>query len=147
MPKKLFTIAASLMVLGSLAVAQTSFSFTKAARATIPFSFTVGDQVFPAGVYVAQLDRQNHIVLLRDQDKKARLFLANNDDAKQISRNSQLIFRHLGDRFFLTAVFVGGSSEGERLLPGKVENELARHESGPAKILAVQAQASANSAF
>lgn len=140
MSRKLFTVAA-ILVLAALATAQSNFTFTNGAKATVPFAFNVGNQSFPAGVYTVQIDREKQMVVIRTSDRKSRIFLANNDETRVAPHHSELVFRHLGDRFFLTAVWTEGSNEGERLIPGSVETEMARHEAGTPQTIAVQAQA------
>jgi len=141
MRNKLFTVAASLLVLASLATAQANFTFTKGAIANIPFAFSVGEQSYPAGVYTVQIDREKQMVVIRNSDRKSRIFLANNDEIQVAPRKSQLVFRRMGDHFFLTAIWTEGSNQGERLIPGKMETEMARQQMGTPETIAVQAQA------
>lgn len=141
MSRELFTTAATLLILAGLATAQQNFTFTKGATANIPFAFNVGNQAFPAGVYTVQIDREKQMVVIRNNDRKSRLFLANNDEIRVAPHKSELVFRHLGDHFFLTAVWTEGSYEGERLIPGRLETEMARRQTGSPQTIAVQAQA------
>jgi hypothetical protein len=141
MRNKLFIVAASLLLLASVANAQANFTFTKGAVANIPFAFSVGEQSYPAGVYTLQIDREKQMVVIRNSDRKSRIFLANNDDIQVAPRKSQLVFRRMGDHFFLTAIWTEGSNQGERLIPGKMETEMARQQTGTPETIAVQAQA------
>jgi hypothetical protein len=140
MSRKLFTVAA-ILLLAALATAQSNFTFVKGAQATIPFAFNVGEQSYPAGVYIVQIDREKQMVVIRTSDRKARIFLANNDEIRIAPRKSELVFRHMGDHFFLTAVWIEGSYQGERLIPGNLETEMARQQTGTPQTIAVQAQA------
>ena len=107
----------------------------------------VGNQEFPAGTYIVQLDFEKQVVVIRSEDRKVRIFLSKNDERRQATPKTQLVFRHLGDRFFLNAIWLQGTTAGERLLPGNVVPVLGRHPSGPAQTIALQAQRNANSAI
>ena len=147
MKNTLVSLVAGLLVWGSFAVAQSNFTLTNGSVANIPFDFHISDQAFPAGTYIVQLDFEKQIVVIRNNDRKARIFLAKNDDRNQPSAKTQLVFRHLGDQFFLSAIWMQGTTAGERLLPGNLETEMARHQTGSAQMLALQAQGSGKSAF
>ena len=147
MSNTLVSLIAGLLLWGSFATAQSNFTVTNGSEASIPFRFMVGNQEFPAGTYIVQLDFEKQLVVIRSEDRKVRIFLSKNDERRRVSAKTQLVFRHLGDRFFLNAIWVQGTTAGERLLPGNVETELARHQGGPSQTIALQAQRSANSAF
>jgi hypothetical protein len=145
MSNTLVSLIAGLLVWGSFATAQSNFTLTRGAEASIPFRFMVGNQEFPAGTYIVQLDFEKQVVVIRNEDRRVRIFLSKNDERRQATPKTQLVFRHLGDQFFLNAVWLEGTTAGERLLPGNRETELARHQSGPPQTLALQAQHGANS--
>jgi hypothetical protein len=146
MSNTLVSLIAGLLLWGSVATAQSNFTVTNGSEASIPFRFMVGDQEFPAGTYIVQLNFEKQVVVIRSEDRKVRIFLSKNDERRQATAKTQLVFRHLGDRFFLDAIWLQGTTAGERLLPGNVETELSRHQSPP-QTIALQAQRRANSAF
>ena len=143
MSNTLVSLVAGLLLWGSFATAQSNFTLTNGAVASIPFRFTVGNQEFPAGTYVVQLDFEKQVVVIRNEDRKAQIFLSKNDDRRKVAPKTQLVFRHLGEQFFLNAVWLEGSTSGERILPGNVETELARHQTAPPQTIALQAHGSA----
>jgi hypothetical protein len=146
MSNTLVSLIAGLLLWGSFATAQSNFTLTNASEASIPFRFMVGNQEFPAGTYIVQLDFEKQVVVIRSEDRSVRMFLSKNDERRRATPKTQLVFRHLGDRFFLNAIWLEGTTAGERLLPGNVETELARHQSGPPQTIALQAQKGANAA-
>lgn len=147
MKNTLVSLVAGLMVWGSFATAQSNFTLTNGSVANIPFNFVIGNQAFPAGVYVVQVDFEKQATLIRSNDRRVRIFLSKNDDRRQVSNKTQLVFRHLGDQFFLNAVWIEGSTAGERLMPGNLETEMARHQTGPAQTIALQAQGNGKPAY
>ena len=147
MKNTLVSLVAGLLLWGSFANAQSNFTLTNGSVANIPFDFHISDQAFPAGTYIVQLDFEKQVIVVRNSDRKAQIFLGKNDERNRPSAKTQLIFRHLGDEFFLNAIWMQGTTAGERLLPGNLETEMARHQTGPAQMLALQAQGSGKSTF
>lgn len=147
MKNTLVSLVAGLLVWGSFATAQNNFNITNGALANVPFNFNVGNQAFPAGTYTVQLDYEKQIMVIRNSDRNVRIFLAKNDDRKEPSSKTQLVFHHVGGQFFLSAVWMQGTTAGQELMPGNREVELARHQTSPTQTIALQAQGSAKSAF
>jgi hypothetical protein len=138
MSNTLVSLIAGLLVWGSFATAQSNFTLTNGAVADVPFDFTVGNQAFPSGQYVVQVDFEKQVVVIRNDDRKVRIFLSKNDERRQASPKTQLVFHHIGDHFFLNAVWIEGTTAGERLMPGNLETEMARHQTSPAQTIALQ---------
>ena len=147
MKNTLVSLVAGLLVWGSFATAQSNFTLTNGAVANIPFNFTVGNQSFESGTYIVQLDYERQIMVIRNNDRQVRIFLAKNEDRKEPSSKTQLVFHHVGGQFFLSAVWMERTTAGQRLLPGNLETEMARHQTGPTQTIALQAQRSAKSSF
>jgi hypothetical protein len=146
MKSTLVSLISGLLVWGSFATAQSNFTLTNGSEASIPFRFTVGNQEFPAGTYIVQVDFEKQVVVIRSEDRRAKIFLSKNDDRRQVASKTQLVFRHLGEQFFLNAVWIEGTTAGERLMPGNRETELARQQNGPAQTIALQTTGSAKAA-
>jgi hypothetical protein len=141
MTKTLFRIAATVTVLVTFASAQGNFTSTKTETANVPFSFNAGDRTFPAGVYTVQLDHEKQILLIRGEDRKSLMLLANNEESKDAPKTSQLVFRRVGDHFFLKEAWVQDSHQGQSLPAGTYEKEVARHQNDLEQKITVQAQA------
>jgi hypothetical protein len=86
------------------------------------------------------------VVVIRNEERKVRIFLSKNDERRKVAPKTQLVFRHLGEQFFLNAVWLEGTTSGERLLPGNMETELARHQTAPPQTIALQATGSGRAA-
>src|SRR5215510_3955277 len=121
---------------GMLALA--FFAATQMARAqeplvgNIPFAFTAGKMMLPAGEYKVEKETEDDVVLLiRRTDRSAATFaLSHATQANAQQTESKLVFHHYGNRYFLTQVWVAGSSRGRELPISKQEKEqvLARNE-------------------
>src|SRR5262249_51178935 len=71
--------------------------------ANIPFDFYAGNQQMPAGTYTIGLDLQGDIITLNDGGGHAAILMGvpAGDDGKY---ESQLVFDHSGDSYFLREV-------------------------------------------
>jgi hypothetical protein len=136
MLKKLTLVAAVLLACSILGNGQSIYSLTNRQIASIPFRFSVGDMVLPAGTYTFLVNLQKQIVVVQDEDRKAWMFQFNVGEATTASRG-QVVFGHYDpDLFVLQRLRLNGSTVEVRLVPGKIEKEIARAEKvGPAVAL------------
>ena len=101
-----------------------------AVRANIPFDFVAGNQVFPAGEYTLQPAQGDQTALaIRSSDGKSMAnvitFGCWNPD---LSKDSTLVFHHVGSRYLLSKVQIQGYIEGQQLLPNRAEAEVASNQ-------------------
>ena len=105
-------------------------------RATIPFSFSIGKRILPAGEY--QVKRINdegsslEIENLNDSHEHV-LFETETENTNHIQSKGSLVFDRYGDRYFLHEVWSPGRETGRELFPSKeerlVKREMAKNES------------------
>lgn len=95
--------------------------------ANIPFDFAAGSTKLPAGEYTVKVVEATRMLLVQNTaDPHASLFIpANTAEANQIQTGSKLVFNRYGDRYFLSQVWMEGSSRGRQLLKSKSEKEIA----------------------
>jgi hypothetical protein len=94
------------------------------ARATVPFNFRMGETVMPAGEYRVQ--QSGGLLTLREETgRKAAMHLTSPASRKAVSPKPSLEFKRYGNEFYLEKVWAGLSHEGQALIPGKREKELA----------------------
>jgi hypothetical protein len=119
--KSLLVVAAAL-VLGSAAYAQ-----EVNLRAKIPFAFTLGDKLYPAGEYAVQTVMANTDSLYIKNEAQANpaLLLTNQNTSFEPSKQSKLVFHRVGKTYFLYQVWVAGSTVGREFPKGRREMELA----------------------
>jgi len=96
-------------------------------KANIPFEFSAGTSVMPAGDYTVKGGWGSSSVLIRSDDSSAAAYLA--AQAGQTARgsegNSKLVFHRVGDQYFLRQI-VNGSLSMVRDFPlSTTERELA----------------------
>jgi hypothetical protein len=121
----------TLVVLSGMAAAQLIGS-TKVV-AEVPFEFMVANKIVPAGecfVEAATMDGKT-LVIRNTEAKVALLSTSSQSEGKQEASHYALVFKHYGDRYFLSAIKLQGSNITYRLPESKVEAEL-RAQNAPA---------------
>jgi hypothetical protein len=117
-------VVMTLVVLSGMAAAQLIGS-TKVV-AEVPFEFMVANKIVPAGecfVEAATMDGKT-LVIRNTEAKVALLSTSSQSEGKQEASHYALVFKHYGDRYFLSAIKLQGSNITYRLPESKVEAEL-----------------------
>jgi hypothetical protein len=117
-------VVVTLVVLSGMAAAQLIGS-TKVV-AEVPFEFMVANKIVPAGecfVEAATMDGKT-LVIRNTEAKVALLSTSSQSEGKQEASHYALVFKHYGDRYFLSAIKLQGSNITYRLPESKVEAEL-----------------------
>lgn len=125
-----WVLPVTLMLLSGLMAAQ-SLSSSKVV-AQVPFDFMVSNKIIPAGECTVQsTGMDGQILAIRNFDaRKAALAKSSAGEAKA-SDNTVLVFKHYGDRYFLSSIRIEGSSRTYELPESKAEAEL-RAQNAPA---------------
>jgi|ERR1051326_3801689 hypothetical protein len=149
MKKQVLTTVALLSLLVTLAMS----SFANAGRimVNIPFAFTAGKALLPAGQYtLEQAGVINNSLLIRSADGKAKaayVTTMSNDTMRRAESKAKLVFHRYGDTYFLSQIWEAGSSivhevpktAAERELLKQGRNHLAENATEP-EIITVTAQ-------
>lgn len=123
--KTVVVIVLIVVFVSSLATAQAGGPKTTW-KTEVPFSFHVGSQEMPAGVYL--VSRDGPFMSVRSIDMKfAASFLVVADDSRRGSHLNTLRFEEYGNQHFLSAIFFGDSGHGGKVYVSKTEVELAKH--------------------
>ena len=98
--------------------------------ANIPFSFTVGSKVFPAGEYVvAHLNPQSDkaALLIKSADgRMSKIVLMTPVQAGEAQESARLVFNRYGEQYFLAQVWTPADNMGLELPKSRSERTLAR---------------------
>jgi hypothetical protein len=138
MTKKILSSLAGLILLFAVAAPlQAGSILNHETTVTIPFEFTAGDKVLPAGEYSVQLNPERGTVVLRGEGVKPLMLLTVRQESRSAPQRGQLVFRRYGASFFLGEVWSQDNATGRRLVPSAGEKELARKQQ-PGQILVVQ---------
>ena len=128
MKKQAFTLIG---VLTLVLAAGSAFAQSEEVRATVPFDFVAGQTTVPAGTYsITRLNMTSDIVVIHGQNKKANLMVGTmKRGSLKTCEKTKLVFHRYGDRYFLSQIWVEGSSRLRELPKGKLESEMARNSS------------------
>ena len=95
--------AIALLAIANFAMAGTSFAQSNGVRATVPFDFTVGDKLLPAGTYTIKA-QSPHVIVIRNHDKPIAVLTIVNQDVNKSPDGGKLIFHKYGDQYFLSEI-------------------------------------------
>ena len=99
-------------------------------KASIPFSFTVGDQSFPAGDYTistVQVQARDVILLQSSDGQNVSLAATHPSYLVGPSAQTKLVFQHYGSEYFLSQIWTLGRTSGRELVLPNHAKELAQN--------------------
>ena len=137
------TTAITLLAIANFAMAGTSFAQSNGVRATVPFDFTVGSKLLPAGTYtIAPATENKSVIVIRSHDKAfAALSLVHQDDNKS-PNGGKLLFHKYGGQYFLSEILCDRADMNVELPTSKREKtaqlQQATLQSGSQTVVAAQ---------
>lgn len=117
-------VVVALVLLSGMAAAQLNGSTRVVAQ--VPFEFMVANKIVPAGECEVQaITMDGQTLVIRNAQAKVGLFSPSSQaEGKQNASNYALVFKHYGNRYFLSGIKLQGSKITYRLPESKVEAEL-----------------------
>jgi hypothetical protein len=116
--------------------------------ANIPFAFIAGNKTLPAGEYT--IDRPNSndpdLLFVRSTDKHVSFFLnAQNVEARKTPNRTELVFNEIGDKYFLSQIWMAGEDTGCEIPKPRAERELEQAAlKSTAQVITVQPEMTEN---
>lgn len=111
-------IAAVLAVVPALAQTPTII------KADVPFDFSVGGKVLPAGEYTVTERTGSSAILVRSADSAESVFvLAMWSSKKAGDENTAMVFHRVDNHYYLSGIKVEGESFGRELVKSPAERE------------------------
>ena len=126
---KAVTMLVSIIALAFMtAVATNAQSGRQTLRANVPFDFVVGGKTLAAGEYtVAKINQDSTGIQVSGRaNHQNAIRLSIPVQAKASEQRAMLIFHRYGDQYFLSQVWMPGSSEGREMLKSKAERAAER---------------------
>ncbi|HEV7681610.1 MAG TPA: hypothetical protein VGO68_05775 [Pyrinomonadaceae bacterium] len=94
---------------------------------TIPFAFTIGDRVMPAGDYAVRCTNpSSDAKVLQLTNGRESVLLRTNTVSGKSEDNAKLVFNRYGDQYFLAQVWLASDADGMQALKSRTEKRLAR---------------------
>lgn len=113
-----------LLTLATALVATTA-AYAQTVKAEIPFNFSVGKTVLPAGDYTFDTQVAPHVLRVRSADwKNAVMIQAVSVHPAIVREPGKIVFNRYGNTYFLSQVLYQGSS-GRELSKSPREKEMA----------------------
>jgi hypothetical protein len=115
--------------LGIVFLASASRAQETNVKADVPFDFVAGDHVYPAGEYTlkSMLDTDAVIRIDGSPEFPGRNLLSNACTLITPSKQTKLVFRRVGESYFLYQVWVAGNLGGREFPRGRAETRLAQN--------------------
>jgi hypothetical protein len=121
-------IISSLSFITIVGTASAQAQITTALVADIPFDFAVGRVNLPAGKYTIKplgFPAGDGVMEVVSQDgTTAKLFLTEHAQVAEPPNDGELIFHHVGDRYFLYEIFDSGDTVGVMLPRPREERKM-----------------------
>jgi hypothetical protein len=119
-------LRSALAVFAILLIATAAHAQQKKVSSMIPFNFAVGDRAYTAGTYVFTQD--GALLRISDADQTPMDVVLSSPCSKLMpAEKTKLVFRRMGDYYFLEQVWVAGSQYGRSLPKSHMETRLAQN--------------------
>ena len=127
----------ALLTLGVLLAATAVRAQETKVRANIPFDFIVGDRAYPAGQYSLNSLPDNDAVIRIDGDPEVQTvhLLSNSCQSVRPSKETKLVFRRMGENYFLHQVWLAGNVDGREFRKSRTEVLLAKNHEKPETVI------------
>lgn len=115
-------VVAGAMALGVVAIAAPQ-AHAQEMTANVPFSFEGNGTHFSPGKYVVIADSPRMLELSNQTTGQRAILLTHSAEQLQPNAKGELIFRRVGDRYFLKQAWSVGSTTGTELPTSRAEKE------------------------
>ncbi len=119
--------AIALLAIANFAMAGTSFAQSNGVRANVPFDFTVGNKLLPAGTYTIK-EQSNHVILITNHDKPIAALSLVNGDSNRSPNGGKLKFHRYGSQYFLSEILCEQANMNLEVPTSKTERTTALQE-------------------
>jgi hypothetical protein len=101
-----------------------AFAASNKQTATVPFEFHLGDRVMPAGNYTIRQLTDESLMISNDAAGAKSVALTFSAQRSANETEAKLVFRHIGDQYFLVQVWGANTETGRALIPSRLQEEL-----------------------
>jgi hypothetical protein len=104
-----------------------AFAATNKQNANVPFEFHLGDRVMPAGNYTIRQLTAETLEISNDAGSAKSVALTFAAQRTSNETESKLVFRHIGDQYFLVQVWGSNTESGRALVPSRQLQDELKH--------------------
>jgi hypothetical protein len=119
--------AIALVAIANFAMAGASFAQSTGVRANVPFDFTVGNKLLPAGTYTIK-EQSDHVIVIKNHDKPISAVSLVNGDGNRSPNGGKLKFHRYGSQYFLSEILCDQADMNLRVPTSKTEEKTALQE-------------------
>ena len=92
----------------------------RAVKADVPFDFTVGNKLVPAGTYTISGPFPYHVIEIQNRDAHVAILSRTSPDDQQ-SKTGKLVFTKYGDQYFLSEILCASADMNMAVPASKAE--------------------------
>ena len=130
MKKEIYAAVTLLMVIGIWAVTAEAQSVNGVSiRANIPFEFSIGDKLLPAGEYrIQQVNPSSDVAMLQlaNANGEARVLVRVQSMRARDTNRTELVFNRYGSSYFLSTLAIEGSVDAWQAPKSHAERGVGR---------------------
>ena len=126
MKRQAILVLTTLSLLVMLTAASVNGQSDMRINVNIPFEFSVGKAILPAGEYTVSYGAQSLLMIQSVDRSVSQVFITISTQAGTTRVESSLVFHRYGDRYFLSAVWTAGHEIGHELRKPRAERDLIR---------------------
>ena len=117
--------AIALLAIAGMVTTGKAFAQYHEVRATVPFDFTVGDKLLPAGNY-SITPVSDAVILIRNRDRNVTLMTMALPDSRSSANRGKLVFDEAAGQYFLREILCGSAMSVD--LPATKSEERAQRQ-------------------
>jgi hypothetical protein len=119
--------AIALLAIANFAMAGSSFAQSNGVRANVPFDFTVGNDLLPAGTYTIK-PQSTSVIVIKNHDKPIAVLSLVHQDGNKSTNGGKLTFHKYGDQYFLSEILCDREGVNVTLPRSRIETRVRRQQ-------------------
>jgi len=133
MKKQAYTIMTITMLVGIMSISARAQNNATRLSANIPFEFSVGNQMMPAGEYTITCTNPTSdlkVLQLRTRDGHESVLLRTSSVIRNAPGDAKLVFNRYGNQYFFAQAWFQADSTGMQASKSRSEKQIARELAG-----------------
>lgn len=136
--KSIMKLLATIICLAAMCGFRANAQESPYLKAHIPFDFTAGNKTLHPGDYIIKRGLSSHpdVLLIVGRRGRDEMFLLVNRSISRVEpKESHLVFDRLGDRYFLSSIWMSGDENGSKVPLPKEERALEMSGIDPERVV------------